>query len=332
VKAIWVSAPGAPEVLVERALPIPEPGPGEVRVRIAAAAFNPVDAAWRRGEHGAPLPGVLGRDFSGVVDALGEGVAGFRIGEAVLGYGGRASNGSYAECLCLPAELLGRVPPGLDLARAAALPVVGLTALRVRDAATGAKRCLVTGASGAVGRLVVQLAEAECVATTSSDTGEAQLRELGVPPAKIVRVDRIPRADWAEAVGALGEIDGAVDLVGGELKKLCFEVVAPGSRVVSVVEEPADFPVPVWDEVSSPLVTRSLGFQFVQLGAVLRHGPRSRWARYGADVEWLAREVGAGRVWNPVEIVGSLSAETAREAHRRIEKGTHRAKLVMTTT
>ncbi|HET6971431.1 MAG TPA: alcohol dehydrogenase catalytic domain-containing protein, partial [Phenylobacterium sp.] len=107
-------------------VPLPEPGPGEVRIRVRAAAVNFPDLMQTRGEHQhkPPLPFVGGMELAGEVDALGEGITGFQVGEAVVS-GGR---GGFAEYAILPAATLRRKPEALSFAQAAGYPVAYLTA------------------------------------------------------------------------------------------------------------------------------------------------------------------------------------------------------------
>ncbi|MBS2030554.1 MAG: NADP-dependent oxidoreductase [Deltaproteobacteria bacterium] len=326
MRAVWVEHPGGLDALVDAHLPVPEPKPGEVRVRVAFAGFNPVDAAWRRGLHKPPLPGVLGRDFSGHVDAPGEGVSGFREGDRVLGYAAASSNGTYAEYVCVPQELLAHAPHDLAMALAGALPVAGLTAAMIleQDRPREGERILVTGAAGAVGTVLDHLARAtkvELTAATTTEAGRAYLAKCQAVP-----VDRIVVLAEGRSEIAPGRFDAAYDLAGGRQKLLAFQAVRAGGRVVSIVEEPADFALPIWDERESPLVNRSLGFRFVQLGALIRHSPRAAWRWYGETLSRLAS--------NPpdalaVEVLGSLSAATARKAHQLLEARQAAGKLVM---
>ncbi|WP_052732430.1 alcohol dehydrogenase catalytic domain-containing protein [Hymenobacter terrenus] len=113
-------------------VPTPEPKADEIRVRLRAASFNPIDSQIRRGGDESKLVSspILGRDFAGVIDQVGAAVTDWRIGDPVFGYcSSMGSNGTYAEYLCIPANIMSAVPAALTFAEAAALPVAGLTAL-----------------------------------------------------------------------------------------------------------------------------------------------------------------------------------------------------------
>lgn len=341
MRAIWVERPGGLEALVERELPLPEPGPGQVRVRVRAASFNPVDAAWRRGEHGAPLPGVLGRDCAGVVDALGPGVRELREGDEVFCYiGPRGSNGTYAEYVCVPASMVAWKPAGVDFAHAAAIPVGALTAYHAVVLHARAQRdelAFVAGPSGGVGSFampLLRLAGTRVLATAGSDAAAAFLEhQHGLAASQVLRYDRIPPQRWAEALAGLADgapLGLALDFVGGAMKRLCLEALAPNGRCVSIVEEPPGFEPDLLDEETSPLVNRSLGFHFVQLSARARHQPESAWRTYRDELQLLGDLATTGQLTlPPVENLGPLSAETAREGHRQLETGRTRGKRVM---
>lgn len=336
---------GGVDVLIDESWAIPSPRPGEVRVRVEATSFNPIDLYWRAGRLDDRLPAVLGRDFAGVVDALGDGVDDLRRGEVVWGYqAGLASNGSYAQYLCLPAELVGRRPSSLAASDAAAVPVAGLTAHRcvmTKARTAPGMAALVAGASGGVGAMIVKLLQlagaSPIIATAGSDRSARTLvDELGLRPEWIVHYQGAARSALADAVRDRNggqPVATAFDTAGGAMKLLCFDAAAVDGDVVSIVEEPANFALNIWDEQTSPLSMRSLSFHFVEIGARARSSVRANWTLYRQELDWLAERIDDGRLSPPpVTVVGSLSAETARAAHERIATGHSGGKLVMRVT
>jgi NADPH2:quinone reductase len=332
---------GGVEQLVDEDWPLPVPGPGEVRIRIRAASFNPVDVLFRQGGFGGQLPQVLGRDLSGVVDALGEGVTGLTVGDEVLCYrGGQGSNGSHAEYTCVPAVLVVPKPRRLGFAEAAALPVVALTAWQcvTRARVKRGEAVFVAGGAGGVGSMALQLLRhfgaSPLFTTAGGDASASYLVEhLGVEPGRILRYrGRTPEQLLADVLAMNGgqRVPVALDFVGGTMKELCFAVAAVDGRVVSIVEEPADSPFNLWDETRSPLILRSLEFHFIQLGARARYAPRETWKVYREQLEAISWFIEEGALKPPaVRTVGPLSAATAREAHRLLEEGRVQGKLVM---
>jgi NADPH:quinone reductase-like Zn-dependent oxidoreductase len=182
MKAVRFHEYGEPDVLRYEDVPRPVPGAGEVLLRVVATAFNPVDANIRAGFMQGPipvtLPHTLGYDVAGTVEALGDGVDGVAVGDAVVGLLPMVADGAAADYVVAPTEVLVPAPSSVPLADAAALPSVGLTAwqalFQIGELA-GGQRVLVNGAGGAVGGYAVQLAKragAHVIATASPRSGE----------------------------------------------------------------------------------------------------------------------------------------------------------------
>jgi NADPH:quinone reductase-like Zn-dependent oxidoreductase len=141
VKAARFRQFGGPEVLKIVDLPDSHPGAGQIRVAVHAAGVNPSDWKARKGELGGELPQSTGRDVAGVVDEIGEGVTDVAVGDRVFGFSGGSVGASAAELALL--SDYAPIPPSLDFAEAAALPVVLETATRALDAlgAGPGRRC-----------------------------------------------------------------------------------------------------------------------------------------------------------------------------------------------
>jgi NADPH:quinone reductase-like Zn-dependent oxidoreductase len=182
MKAVRFHEYGSPDVLRYEDVDLPVPGSGQVRVRIAATTFNGVDGNIRAGFMQDPMPLTLphipGVDVAGTIDALGEGVSGLEVGDAVVGFLPFVSDGASADYVLAPAESLAPAPTTIPLADAAALPVVGLTAWQALFDHAGlnaGQRILISGAGGAVGGYAVQLAKAAGAYVIS--TGSARSTE-----------------------------------------------------------------------------------------------------------------------------------------------------------
>jgi NADPH:quinone reductase len=188
MRAVVVRSFGGPEVLEVASVPTPEPGPGQVRIRVEAAAVNPVDLATRAGYLAAfstdrELTGI-GWDVAGVTDAIGDGVTGFRAGDAVIGLSDLVdvSLGTHAEYVVLDANAVASAPETVSSVEAATLPLNGLTALQTLDLLGPPEgTLLVTGAAGGVGGFVVELAVAAGwrVLATAGVGDEEQIRRAG---------------------------------------------------------------------------------------------------------------------------------------------------------
>ena len=181
MKAVRFHEVGGPEVLQYGDIEQPVPGAGQVRLRVAASAFSAADNGMRAGFLPIPivLPHVPGYDVSGTIDAIGEGVDGFAVGDAVIGFLPMAEDGGAAEYVVAPAEALVAAPTSVPLADAAALPSVALTARQALfddgDLQPG-QRVLIVGAGGVVGKYAIALAKragAYVIATASPRSADA---------------------------------------------------------------------------------------------------------------------------------------------------------------
>jgi NADPH:quinone reductase-like Zn-dependent oxidoreductase len=166
----------------------PVPGAGQVRIRVAATSFNPVDANIRAGFMQGPIPVTLphtpGIDVAGTIDAIGDGVHGLHIDDAVIGFLPMMADGASAEYVLAPAEILSPAPKSIPLADAAALPLVGLTAWQAlfeHAELVAGQRVVIIGAGGAVGGYAVQLGKAAGahVIATASPRSLEQVRTAG---------------------------------------------------------------------------------------------------------------------------------------------------------
>lgn len=232
---ITYSTFGGPEVLTVTDVILAPPGPGEVAVRIEAAGVNPIDYKLRAGlRASAPItdPRRVGADGAGVVTAVGEGVEGFRVGDAVVVFG---ATGVYAAEVVVAASQLTPRPPQVSAAEGAALGIpIGTAYQTVRSLAVGPDdTVLIHGGSGAVGQATIQfavLAGATVLATTSDRRAE-RVRTLGATPLAYGAglVDRVRAA-------APGGVSVAIDLAGtDDALHDSLELVADRSRIATLV-------------------------------------------------------------------------------------------------
>ncbi len=339
MKAIALTEFGGTEFFQTVELPIVEPQPDEVLVRIAAASFNPIDVYFRQGRLGGDLPMVLGRDLSGVIEAVGENVSRLRVGDEVYAYlPGRKSNGSYAEYVTAPADFVAHKPSNISHLQAAAIPVVGITAYHcvvAKARVEAGQTVFVAGAAGGVGSMAVQLlphfGADLIIVTAGSEESADYLVQLGIARENIVFYPNLSIKKLKETVVEINggaEVSAAFDFVGGAMKRLCFEVVGVNGQVVSIVEEPADFSLNLWDEETSPMVTKALSFHFEQLGAAALRGGNS--SVYYQELEILKKLIDDGRLTAPqIFEVGELNEQTVRQAHAALEKAHSKGKMVM---
>jgi len=234
MKAVVVHQYGGPEVLKFEDYPDPVPGPGEVLVRVAAASVNPIDYKRRAGLtkdfYPMKFPGLIGVDMAGTVVKIGPGVEGFPAGDQVFAM----ADNTYAELCVVKAAVLAKVPKGLDLIQAAALPLVTVTGNQLLTA-TGIKAgqtVLVVGAAGNVGRSAVFTAK-QRGATVVAGVLKRQMDE-----ARTVGADQMVATDDDDAIANLPALDAVADAVGGRTAEKLIAKVKPGGVFASVLEVP----------------------------------------------------------------------------------------------
>src|SRR5579863_1339857 len=207
MKAVVVHEYGGPEVLKFEDYPDPVPGPGEVLVRVAAASVNPIDYKRRAGLtkdfYPMQFPSLIGVDIAGTVVKIGPGVEGFSVGDQVFAM----ADNTYAELCVVNAAVLAKVPKGLDLIRAAALPLVTTTGNQL-SAATEIKAgetVMVVGAVGNVGR---------SAAFTAKERGAvviAGVLKRQIDQAKTVGADQVVATDDDTAIANLPSLNAVAD-------------------------------------------------------------------------------------------------------------------------
>jgi NADPH:quinone reductase-like Zn-dependent oxidoreductase len=235
MKAIVLTEFGGPEKLVLREQPEPKPDTGQVKVRVVSAGINPVDWKIRTGVAKAMLPrglpAILGRDAAGEVVEVGPGVTAFKPGDRVLGNVPE----SYAEFVVAPAEAWAKLPAGLDVKDAGALPLVLLTGDQLIDATFGKDgsglTVLITGAVGAVGRAAVWIAKRRGAKVL------AGVRRKQLDQAKQLGADGVVALDDDAALAELSPLDRIADTVGGETLTKLLPKLKSGGVIGSVVGE-----------------------------------------------------------------------------------------------
>ncbi len=257
MKTILLMQHGGPEMLRYGDAPNPTAGPGEVVVDIHAASVNGADPKVRVGGGRYSLnkfPHILGRDFSGIVSAVGAGVSDFKAGDAVFGVTDQGIEGAYAEKIAIKAAIIAKKPASLSHTQAAALGLVSLTALTaIEDTAhlKAGQTILIQGGAGGVAGFAVQLAKhiGATVITTASAGNHPYVRSLGAD-----RVIDYNKEDFT-AIGPICDV--VFDTVGGGVRAGCYAVLKPGGKLVWIAAAPEGFKPPRSDvETLRPDVQR----------------------------------------------------------------------------
>jgi len=305
MKAAFIEQFGGPEVLKYGDLPDPMAAPGEVVVDVVAASVNAADWKFRAGQYGrhsqVKFPQIPGRDFSGVVSALGGGVADLKLGDAVFGVLDAGREGTYCEKIAIRAAIVANKPDGLSHVNAAALALTGLTAVNALEDTLKLKRgetILIQGGAGGVASFAIQFAKhlGARVITTTSAANRDYVRGLGA--------DEVIDYNTQDFTKVVSSCDAVFETVGGDVAKKSFAVLKPGGRAAFIASG-AEAPKP-----NRPDVT-----------ALRPPVPRSR-----AAMERVAHLILSGAVRPPEVKLYRLSQ--AAEAHRLSESRHFRGKFV----
>jgi NADPH:quinone reductase-like Zn-dependent oxidoreductase len=293
MKAVVLHEYGAPDKLKYEEWDEPHAGDGQILIRVSAAGINPIDWKIRSGAMKVfmplELPTILGYDYSGVVRSVGKGVEGYSEGDKVFGRAGKC----YAEFLLGDLAGLAKLPQGLDLMEAAALPVVlntGEQLIAQAGKVQPGQTVIITGALGAVGRTAVWVAKklgARVIAGIRGSQKKAA-EELGA--------DALVALDDRQEIDALGFVEVVADTIGGNVGEALLSKVKPGGIYASVVGPPPNANL----------------YPTVKVEAFGSHPD-------AANMRSLAEEIANGKFKIPIDRMIPLA--DAAKAHAEAEKG-----------
>jgi NADPH:quinone reductase-like Zn-dependent oxidoreductase len=233
MKAAFIERHGGPEVLKFGEMPDPVAGPGQVLVDIVAASVNGADWKVREGKSNPifKFPYILGRDFSGVVSALGAGVSDLKVGDEVFAVCDVGQEGAYAEKIAIKASIVAKKTDRLSHVDAAALALAGLTAIVSIEDTLKLKKgetVLIQGGAGGVASFAIQLAKhlGARVITTASAANHAYLRSIGA--------DEIVDYNAVDFTKVVKGCDAVFDTVGGDVAQRSYAALKPGGRAAFI--------------------------------------------------------------------------------------------------
>jgi len=319
---------GDPDVMSLRDVPVPEPQDGEVLIRIGYAGVNPSDTKARSGESArggyryreVKFPFVVGMDGAGVVEITGSNVNGFRPGDRVITWSAADGRtwGSYAEFMRVPVKNLSPMPKSLSFAQAAVVPVASLTAFQAlfhpeKGGMIPGQKVLIHGAAGGVGSFAVQFAKSGglLVAATCGTPNVAYVRSLGADRVIDYKTEDVCQTvrDWfAEGV------DVVLDVVGSTTLPHALDMLRPAGRLVSILTATADGDIERDRKEAERRGFRKIPFII-------------DFERAGDSMREITQLIDGGLVRVPP--IDVLPLEHAARAHRMIETGHVRGKLVL---
>jgi NADPH:quinone reductase-like Zn-dependent oxidoreductase len=323
---------GGPEGSLLMDVPAPTPRPRDILVEVRAAGLNPVDFKFRQGKLRAilrpKLPFVLGNELAGEVVAVGSEVKRFRAGDRVFARVAKDRGGAFAEQACVAEDHAALMPRNLDFTAAAAVPLAGLTALQALRDELGVKpgqRVFISGGAGGVGTFAIQIAKwlGAHVTTTASKRGEALVRSLGCDEVIDYTAQDISKAGRG--------FDAGFDLIGGKTLEQMFEIMKPGTRIVSIAALP---------EPQTAIKDLARGRALAALFWIISYGIRSRARRAGIGYRYLFMHPSGSDLAQLAELIeqGQLKVVVDKtyplakisEALSYVEGGRAKGKVVVT--
>ncbi len=316
--------------VLDENVPMPAIGDHDILVRIRATAFNPIDYQMRQGktERKRMHSNILGREFSGIVVKIGKSITLFKVGDEVFAASGSmGSNGTYAQYISVPEDIVAIKPDHLTFGEAAAIPQGYLTALQVLTRLPVKKEdaIFITGAAGSVGLALVKLFLAQgyeqLLVTAGNAESIRQLINAGLAAHQIVnyREDDLVAKIMSMNGGAL--FNHSVDLVGGAMSEICAQVIVTNGSY-------ADVTALATPQAREGLFNKGALIFNISNYAYSLSGNKKY---YGDNLRKIALLLTENSISAPdISILGGLSVQTVATAHALLERNqTQGTKLVM---
>ncbi|MEO0478954.1 MAG: zinc-dependent alcohol dehydrogenase family protein [Planctomycetota bacterium] len=327
MKAMILNSYGEGAVFEATEVDTPSAGPGQVLVRMAASSVNTVDTMIRKMGKDLPLspdiPAILGMDFAGTIEAVGDGVDDYSVGDEVYGCAGGLADlpGTLCEYIAADHRLIAPKAKNLSMREAAALPLVGITAFEglKRAGIDAGQKVLVHGGSGGVGHVALQLANhfgADVYSTGGGDKQTALIAELGATPINY-RTETV--TDYVQTHTDGRGFDLVFDSIGGPNMTNSFEAAALNGQIASTVS--------LCELDLTPAHFKGLSLHVVfMLIPMLHDHDRAAHAAILRELTQIAESGGL----KPVLDESEFGLEQAGEAHARLESGQAMGKVVVT--
>jgi NADPH2:quinone reductase len=321
-----------PQSLIDIELPRPVAGEHDLLVRVEAVSVNPVDTKVRSPKPQLEAqPKILGYDAAGTVEAVGAAVTGFRPGDRVYYAGDVTRAGSNAQYQLVDARLVGHVPPSVELADAAALPLTVLTAWELLfqrmpfDSEHGGegKSLLIIGGAGGVGSIAIQLARRAGFTVIASASRAETIDWCRTMGAQHVVNHREPLAAQLQALG-FTQIDAVLNLADTDRYwSVIGDLLAPQGHVGLIVEPAGAL------RIGDPYKAKCIGIHWEMMFARARYNTADQ-AEQGRILERVAGLIACGELRGTrTATLAPINAANLREAHRQLESGSTIGKLVL---
>lgn len=329
MRAMIINAYGENSTFRATELERPDVRSGHVLVRISASSVNTVDTMIRTMGADLPLspetPALLGMDFAGTIEEIGEGVEGFEVGDEVYGCAGGLAElpGTLAEFIAADADLIARKPKNLSMREAAAIPLVGITAYEGlhRAGIARGQRVLVHGGSGGVGHIALQLAKHYGADVYSTGGGATQLELIEELGATAINYKDEKVEEYVRTHTNGDGFDLVFDSVGGANLSASFEAAALNAQIATTVS--------MCEMDLTPMHFKGLSLHVVFMLIPMLHNHKR--STHGEILSDLASIIEAGAL-RPVLDESRFTLEQADAAHARLQSGQAMGKVVIDHT
>jgi len=306
---------------------------GTVKVKLKAAGFNPIDYQMRRGGTESKLlrSAILGREMSGIIVGVHTMGSKFKVGDEVYSYvGSLGSNGTYAEYIVLPEEIVSIKPETLNFCEAASIPLVGLTAIQAveRLSPESNDSIFVSGGAGGVGSMVIRLLMHKGITriftTAGSTDSRAKILSYGIAEKNILDYKEMGVTERLISLNDNHKFDCCIDTVGDQMSEICAEVI----KINGVY---ADIATLTTDSARATLFDKGTTVINVSNYAYGIEGDREKMKYYHNKLDYLKQQLDDKTLpLTTIKIIGTLSVETVRKAHILLESNQSNGnKLVM---
>ncbi|WP_447637237.1 NADP-dependent oxidoreductase [Flavobacterium microcysteis] len=331
MKAIILKGFGGVENFELTEIENPKVKENEVLIKIKATAFNPIDYQMRQGSTESKLlkSPVLGRELSGEIIELGKNVNSFQIGDKVSAYvGSLASNGTYTEFISVPSRLVAKNPSKLSFEQAAALPMVGMTALQCfnRVVIPKEKQIFIAGGAGGVGTILIKLllanGNSNIYTTAGNNESIHHLTNLGLSGNNIIDYKKDNIIDVLKEKNL--NFKYTIDLVGGNMSEIAAELLDVFGTYVDVTFFTTEKAKEMLFDKATTIVN------IANYAPSLKNGSEML-DYYGNSLQDLFDKIDKNSISpSDINVVGPLSVETVRKAHQLMENNqTKGKKLIM---
>ena len=333
MKAIVLKQFGGSENFILEDVEDPQLSEGTVKVKIKAAAFNPIDYQMRKGANESKLlkSAILGREMAGIIVGVHTSVNSFKVGDEVYGYvNSLGSNGTYAEYVVVPEEIIALKPENLTFNDASAIPLVGLTAIQTVERIGASKNdtFFITGGAGGVGSMVIRLLLQQGISniytTAGNDESRAKLITYGLPAGQIINYQDGNVLEGFQRLSGYKNATICIDTVGGRLSETCAWLI----KTNGIYADITFLTTPASREI---LFNKGVTIINISNYAYALEKDRTQTAYYGNRLNLLKQYLdGKTLMPTPIKVVGGFDIDTVKKAHYLLENNlTKGNKLVM---